>query len=117
MAINFQKLDQRTNKVTFEYGEQSMEVEYRPSAIAKDGYFARLDEIKADTSMKESDRENASILYQLETAVVSWELVDEKGEVVKPSLELVQAIEKPFWYKLLQTVDSDLARRFDAKKG
>lgn len=107
MAINLKKLDERTNVFTFEYGDQSMEIEYRPAAISKRGYFEQLNSV---------DDADQSLLLQMQTAIAHWELVDENGAELPPTLELIQAVERPFWLAIARAINEDMERRFNEKK-
>lgn len=108
MAINTKKLAERTSKFTFHYADESMEVEYRPSKVLTQDYVNELENIQDA---------NESILFQLETLIVDWELVDEDGNKVEINLDLVAQIERPFWVMLFRAVNEDIKTKIEAKKG
>ncbi len=109
MAIDLKKLAQRTYTFTLEYAEQAMEVEYRPSEVTKSNFFEKLREFK-------NEEYDENILFQLETAIVHWELLDAEGNELKPTLELVRSVERPFWETLFREMVEDINRRRLEKK-
>jgi hypothetical protein len=108
MAINTKKLAERTNTFTFHYADESMEVEYRPSAVLTQDYVNELENIQDA---------NESIKFQLDTLIVDWELVDEEGKKEEISLDLVTQIERPFWVMLFRAINEDIKTKIEAKKG
>lgn len=109
MPINLAELqnDERTCEVTYE--GQTAQVTYRPSA-----YTPALED--ALQTALESGRPSSGIARLLEGVLLRWELLDENGEELPTTYEVMRELPSAFLVKVINTVTADMqAGREDRK--
>jgi chemotaxis regulatin CheY-phosphate phosphatase CheZ len=99
-------LRKKTKKISIEIQGDTLNVEYRLNVVTP--LFLR--ELG---SIEDSDE---NITRQLQEVVASWDLLDDEGKEIKPTVELVQSIPRPFWMKLFDIILEDMKASVEQKK-
>lgn len=99
-------LRKKTKKISIEIQGDTLNVEYRLNVVTP--LFLR--ELG---SIEDSDE---NITRQLQEVVASWDLLDDEGKEIKPTVELVQSIPRPFWMKFFDIILEDMKASVEQKK-
>lgn len=106
MAINIKKLEERIAKFTFTYGDQSMEVEYKPGLLNSRSFIQDL------VTIDDTDE----ILLHWLSGITKWELVDGDNQPLPLTMETVKSVERLFLVSLVNAIRADIERRTEEKK-
>lgn len=109
MPIKLTDLKNRTRKIQVEFQGETLEVEYRINVVTPE-FLHRL-----DTLAKENITDN--LPYQICEAVERWDLVDDDGEELAPTMELLRSLSTEFLTTVIRAIQNDMEVDAAQKKG
>jgi hypothetical protein len=105
--IHIEDLKKETRKIEIQHGEDTLHVEYRLNAA--NPLFLR--------ELKTIEDTDENLTRQLQELVVHWDLLDENGQEVTPTVELIASIRREFWQEIIGQIVLDMRGPADEKKG
>lgn len=105
MAIRLKDLKSKTREIPVEYQEETLAVVYRVNVVTP-VFLQEMD----GTDDKEMTAK------QLEAVVERWDLLDEKGKPLRPTMELLMSLPLTFLVAVLNAIVSDMRGPGDEEK-
>jgi hypothetical protein len=109
MPINLSDLKKDERTCTVDFGEESGEVTYRPSAYTPETEDAYQREI-------EKRRPSGGAADLVSRLVISWDVIDDHGEQVPVSLEILRGMPSEFLFSVIAAIIKDLNTKRDDRK-
>lgn len=92
--MRLSELRNKTCTVEIEHQGETLKVEFRLNAVTPD-FLLEL------SGIKDSDE---NLTHQLRGLVARWDLLDDHGEEIPVSLDLVRSVPRHFWIKVIDAI-------------
>lgn len=106
MPFSLADLNKRKKTITVDFDGQSAEVTYRVHVLTPSFY--------KELAKREDLHQN--LVFQVQKAIVEWEVEDEQGNVIDPSGDGVEKVPTYLLQAVMNAVSDDITGEFSQKK-